>query len=129
MFCNRSGAINSFSTSLILPCSASLVKSEFRPNRQKVACQTNMAVSNLVTPSTRNVYSSSTTTSEKHKLQKPKRKISFSNSKRNVATSGVNHFRERLFKKAVLETASQLIASTRQKTFRVKSQLDLENVG
>ena len=51
----------------ILPHSTSLEESELRPNRKNVACHTNLAVSNLVPPSTGNVYISSTTTSEEHK--------------------------------------------------------------
>ena len=53
--------------------STSLEESELRPNRKKVACHTNLAVLNLIPPSTRNVYSSSTATSKERKLKKPTR--------------------------------------------------------
>ena len=95
----------------ILPYSTSLEESELRPNRKTVACHTNLAVSNLVPPSTRNVYSSSTATSKEHKLNKPTRASSPSNCKQNITTSGVDHIRERLLKKGVSETAAQLITS------------------
>ena len=52
----------------ILPYSTSLEESELRPNKKNVACPTNLAVSNLVPPFTRNAYSSSTATSKQHKL-------------------------------------------------------------
>ena len=51
----------------IFPYPANLEESELRPNKKNVACHTNLAVSNLVPPSTGNVYISSTTTSEEHK--------------------------------------------------------------
>ena len=57
-----------------------------------------MAVLNLVPPSTRNVYSSPI------------------DCKQNITTSGVDHIREKLLKKGVSETASQLITSTRRKS-------------
>ena len=100
----------------ILPHSTSLEASELRPNRKTVACHTNLAVSNLVPPSARNVYSSSTPTSNEHKLNKLTRGISPSNCKQDITTSGVDHIRERLLKKGVSETAAQLITSTRQKS-------------
>ena len=100
----------------ILLYSTSLEESDLRPNRQTVACHTNWAVSNLVSPSTRNVYNSSTTTSKEHKLNKPIRGSSPSICKQNIRTSGVNHIRERLLKKEVSETAAQLITSTRWKS-------------
>ena len=102
----------------ILPHSTSLEESELRPNRKNVACHTNLAVSNLVPPSTRNVYSSSTAIFEKHKLKKPTRGSSSSNCKQNITTSTVNHIRERLLKKGVSETAAQLITS-------IKSQIKI----
>ena len=55
----------------ILPYSTSLIESELRPNRKNVACYTNLTVSYLVPPSTRNAYSSSTATSKERKLSKP----------------------------------------------------------
>ena len=48
----------------ILPYFTRLEESELRPNRKSVACHTYLAVSNLVFPSTRNVYISSTATSK-----------------------------------------------------------------
>ena len=107
-----------FCISSILPYSTSLEESELRPNRKTVACHTNLAVSNLVPPSTRNVYSSSTATSKEHKLNKPTRGSSPSNCKQNITTSGVDHIRERLLKKGVSETAAQLITS-------IKSQIKI----
>ena len=59
----------------ILPYSTSFEESELRPNRKTVACHTNLAVSNLVPPSTRNVYSSSTATSKEHKFINPQREV------------------------------------------------------
>ena len=100
----------------ILPYSTSPEESELRPNRKTVACHTNLAVPNLVPPSTRNVYSSSTATSKEHKLNKPTRGSSPSNCKQDIMTSGVDHIRERLLKKGVSETAAQLITSTRRKS-------------
>ena len=96
--------------------STSLEESELRPNRKKFPCHTKLAVSNLVSPSTRNVYSLSTATSKEHKLKKPTRGSSSSNCKQNITTSGVDHIRERLLKKGVSETAAQFITSTRQKS-------------
>ena len=98
----------------ILLHSTSLEESELRQNRKNVACHTNLAVSNLVPSSTRNVHSSSTAIFEKHKLKKPTRGSLSSNCKQNITTSGVNHIRERLLKKGVSET--QLIKSTRRKS-------------
>ena len=99
----------------ILPYSTSLKESELRPNRKNVACHANLAVSNMVTPSTRNVYSSPAATSKERKLKKPARGSSSSNSKQNIRTSGVDHIKETLLKKVVSETAVQFIASTRRK--------------
>ena len=53
----------------ILPYSTNFAESVLRPNRKNDACHTNLAVSNLVPPSTRNVYSLSTATSKEHKLK------------------------------------------------------------
>ena len=92
--------------------STSLEESELRPNRKKFPCHTKLAVSNLVSPSTRNVYSLSTATSKEHKLKKPTRGSSSSNCKQNITTSGVDHIRERLLKKGVSETAAQFITSS-----------------
>ena len=100
----------------ILLHSTSLEESELRQNRKNVACHTNLAVSNLVPPSTRNVYSSSTASSKEHKLKKPARGSSSSNCKQKITTSGVDHIRERLLKKGVPEVAVQLITSTRRKS-------------
>ena len=97
-----------------LPYSTSLAKSQLRPNRKNVACHTNLTVSNLVPPSTRNVYSLSAATSKEHKLNKPTRGSSSSNYKQNITTSGVDHIRERLLKKGVSETAAKLIVNTRR---------------
>ena len=99
----------------ILPNSASLEESELRPNRKNVACHINLAISNLVPPSTRNVYSLSTATSKEHKLKKSTRGSSSSNCKQNITASGVDHIKERLSKKGVSETATQLVTSTRRK--------------
>ena len=93
----------------ILPYSTSLIESELRPNRKNVACYTNLAVSYLVPPSTRNAYSSSTATSKERKLSKPTGGSSFSNCKENITTTGVDHIRERLLKKGVSETATQQV--------------------
>ena len=111
--------------SLILSFSTYLEESELRPNRKTVACYTNVAVSNLVPTSTRNVYSLSTATSKEHK---PRRRSSLSNCKQDIATSVVDHIREILLKMGVLETAAQLITSKRHK-YTVKLQFFLENVG
>ena len=100
----------------ILPYSTSLEESELRPNKKNVACPTNLAVSNLVPPFTRNAYSSSTATSKQHKLNKPTGGSSSSNYKQNITTSGVDHIREILLKKGVSKTAAQLITSTRRKS-------------
>ena len=54
-----------------LPYSSSLEESELRPNRKTVACRTNLAVSNLVPPSTRNIYSSSNATFEEYNFSEP----------------------------------------------------------
>ena len=98
----------------ILPHSKTLAESQLRPNRKNVGCHTNLTVSNLVPPSTRNVYSLSAATSKEHKLNKPTRASSSSNYKQNITTSGVDHIRERLLKKGVSETAAKLIANTRR---------------
>ena len=74
----------------ILPYSPSLEEIELRPSRKNVAGHTNLTVSNLVSPSARNVYSSSTATSKKRKLKKPTRGSSSSNCKQNITTSGQN---------------------------------------
>ena len=78
--------------------SISLEETELPPNRKNAACYTNLAVSNLVPASTRNVYSSSTANSKEHELNKPTRGSSSSNCKHNIGTSSVNHVRERLLK-------------------------------
>ena len=92
--------------------------------QENVACHTNLAVSNLVTPSARYVYSSSTATSKEHKLNKPTRGSSSSNCKQNITPRGVDHIRE-LLKKGVSETAAQLITSTRQVKVKVDSQITI----
>ena len=112
---NRFEPINSLCISPILPYYASLEESELRPNRKNVACHTNLVVSNLVPPSTRNLYSLSTATSKEHKLNKPTRGSSSSNCKQNITTGGLDHIRETLLKKGVSETSAKLITSTRQK--------------
>ena len=99
----------------ILPYSTRLEESELRPNRKNTACHTNLAVSNLVPPSARNVYSSSTATSKEHKLKKTTRGSSFSNCKKNIKTSGVDHIKQKLLTKGVSETYAQLTTSTRRK--------------
>ena len=99
--------------STILTYSTSVGERELQPKRKNVACHTNLAVSNLVPLSTTNDYSSSTASSEEHKLNEPTRGSLSSNCKQNIRTSGVNHVRERLLKKEVSETATQLITSTR----------------
>ena len=81
--------------SLILSFSTYLEESELRPNRKPVACYTNLAVSNLVPTSTKNLYSLSTAIS---KERKPGRGISLSNCKQDITTSVVDHIRERLLK-------------------------------
>ena len=96
--------------------STRLAKSELRPNRKNVACHTNLAVSNLVPPFTRNVYSSSIASSKERKFKKPTTRSSSSNCKQNITNRHVDHIRERLLKKGVSETASQLITSTRRKS-------------
>ena len=63
----------------ILHHSTSLEESELRPDIKNVASHTNLAVSNLVRPSTGNVYSSSNATSEESKLEKRTRVSSPSN--------------------------------------------------
>ena len=78
----------------ILPYSTSLEKSELPPSRKTVACHTNLAVSDLVPPTTRNVYSSSTAASKEHKPNKPIRESSPFNCKQDITTSGVDHIRE-----------------------------------
>ena len=84
--------------------------------QKPVAFHTHLAVSNLVSLSTRNVYSLSTAASKDHKLNKPTTGSSPSNWKQNITTSGVDHIRERLLKRGVSETAAQLITSTRRKS-------------
>ena len=69
-------------------------KSELPPSRKTVACHTNLAVSDLVPPTTRNVYSSSTAASKEHKPNKPIRESSPFNCKQDITTSGVDHIRE-----------------------------------
>ena len=98
------------------PSKTTLEESELGPNRKTVASHTNLAVSNFLPPSTRNIYSLSTITSKEHKINKPKRGSSPSNYKQNITTSGVDHIRERLLKKGISETAAQLITSTRRKS-------------
>lgn len=44
---------------------------ECRPNRRNVACHANMAVSNVVKPSTKNIYSLFTATYKEGNLKKP----------------------------------------------------------
>ena len=117
---NRFEPINSLCISPILPYYASLEESELRPNRKNVACHTNLVVSNLVPPSTRNLYSLSTATSKEHKLNKPTRGSSSSNCKQNITTGGLDHIRETILKKGVSETSAKLITSTRQK---IQSQI------
>ena len=51
-------------------------------------------VSDLVPPTTRNVYSSSTAASKEHKPNKPIRESSPFNCKQDITTSGVDHIRE-----------------------------------
>ena len=97
--------------------------SELQPNRKNIACRTNLAVSNLVTPSTRNVYSSSTATSEEHKLKLNQGEVKFSNCKQNITTSDVDHIREGSFRKSC-----PTYYKYRTKKFRVKLQFVLENV-
>ena len=63
----------------ILHQSTSLEESELRPDIKNVASHTNLTVSNLVPPSTRNLYSSSNATSEESKLKKRTRGSSSSN--------------------------------------------------
>ena len=96
----------------ILPYSTTLEESELQSNKKNVACHTNLAVSNLVLPSSRNAYSLSTATFKEQKLKKLTSENSFSNCN-NITTSGVGHIRERLIKKVVSETAAQLVTSTR----------------
>ena len=69
-------------------------KSELPPSRKTVACHTNLAVSDLVPPTTRDVYSSSTAASKEHKPNKPIRESSPFNCKQDITTSGVDHIRE-----------------------------------
>ena len=104
----------------ILSLSTSLEESELRPNRKNVFCHTNLAVSKLVPPSTRNVYSSSTVSSKEHKLKKPTRGSSSSNCKQNVTTSGVDHIRERLLKKGVSETARRPFSLITKSILKIK---------
>ena len=78
----------------ILPYSTSLEKSELPPSRKTVACHTNLAVSDLVPPTTGNVYSSSTAASKEHKPNKPIRESSPFNCKQDITTSGVDHIKE-----------------------------------
>ena len=99
MLYNRFGAANSL---MHFPHSTSLEESELRANRKSVACHTNFAFSNLVPPSSRNLYSLSIATSKKQKFRKPTR-VSSSSSKQNFTTSGVS------------ETAAQIVTSIRQK--------------
>ena len=66
--------------------------------QKKVACHTNSAVSNLVHPYTRNVYSLSTATSKEHKFKNSTRGNSSSKWKQNITTSNVDQIRERLLK-------------------------------
>ena len=98
------------------PSKTTLEESELGPNRKTVASHTNLAVSNFLPLSTRNIYSLSTITSKEHKINKPKRGSSPSNYKQNITTSGVAHISERLLKKGISETAAQLITSTRRKS-------------
>ena len=100
----------------ILLYSISHEESELRPNRKNVPCHTNLAVSNLVPPSTRNVYCSSTATSKELKLNKPIRRSSSPNCKQNITTSSVDHIRERLLKKGVSKTAAQPITNKRRQS-------------
>ena len=93
-----------------------LKKVSYDQTEKNVAGHTYLTVSNLVPPSTRNVYSLSNATSKEHKLKKPTRESSSSNCKQNITTSGVDHIRERLLKKGVSETAARLITSTRRKS-------------
>ena len=91
----------------ILPYSTSLEESEWRPNRNNLACHTTLAVSNLVPLSTRNVYSSSTATSKEHKLKKPTRGSSSSNFNRTlplaVWTISGKDYSRREFQKQLLK--------------------------
>ena len=98
-----------------LPYSTSLEESGLRPNRKNIACHTNLADSNLVPPSTRNVNSSSSATSKEYKLNKSTLGSSSSNCKQNITTSGVDHIRERLLEKGVSGTVAEVITSTRRK--------------
>ena len=100
----------------ILLYSISHEESELRPNRKNVPCHTNLAVSNLVPSSTRNVYCSSTATSKELKLNKPIRRSSSPNCKQNIMTSSVDHIRERLLKKGVSKTAAQPLTNKRRQS-------------
>ena len=98
------------------PYSTSAEESELRPNRKNIACHTNLADSNLVPPSTRNVNSSSSATSKEYKLNKSTLGSSSSNCKQNITTSAVDHIWERLLEKGVSGTAAEVITSTRRKS-------------
>ena len=111
--------------SLTLPCSTSLEESQFGPNRKNVACHTKMLVSNLFLFSTRNVYSSPTATSKEPRLKKPTNGSLSSNCKQNQGTSGVDHIRERLVMKGVLETANSKLDKLVTKNGKVQSQIKI----
>lgn len=89
-----------------------LKKVSYNQTKKNVACHINLAVSNLVLPSSRNAYSLSTATFKEQKLKKLTSENSFSNCN-NITTSGVGHIRERSIKKVISETAAQLVTSTR----------------
>ena len=97
----------------ILPYSTSLEESDLQPHRKYVVCHTNLAVSYLIPPSTRNVYISSTATSKERKVNKPTRISSSCYCKQNIMASSVEHIRERLLKKWVSEIAAKLITKTK----------------
>ena len=111
-----------------MPYSTSLEESELRPNRKNDASHTNLALSNLVLPSTRNVYSSSTATSKKHKLKKSNRGNWSSNWKQNITTSGVDHIIERLWRRNFRNSCSTYVQLYKTKKFRVKLKFVLENM-
>ena len=72
-------------------------------SKQKKCCLPhNFAFSNLVPPSSRNLYSLPIATSKKHKFRKPTT-VNSSSSKKNFTTSGVS------------ETAAQIVTSIRRK--------------
>ena len=114
MLYSRFQAIDCFMHFSILPYSTSLEESELQPNRKDVAYHTNLAISNLAT-STRNVYSSSTTASKEHKLKKPTRGSSSSNSNVTLQLVVWIILGKDYLRREFLETAAQLITSTRRK--------------